>query len=441
MPNAPEPRRPHDAYAALRVAGFRRYITGNFLSVFGLQMQAVAVGWEIYERTGSKMSLAIVGLVQFVPVLSLALIVGHVADRFHRKYVVLGSLLGVSVALLGLAVISRQQAPVPIMYACLFASGIARAFLQPGKSSLLPLLVPSNIFSNAITWSTSAFQLASVLGPAAGGLVIALTRDPALVYSLAAAGCLAFAMLLLRVPTQPIAPREAPPLTLDHLFAGVQFVRGNRLILGATMIDLFAVLLGGAVALLPVFAKDILNVGPTGLGWLQAAPGIGALLMSFVQSHLPPTRHAGRDLLLAVTVFGLATIGFGISTSFALSLLMLMLTGAADNVSVVIRHSIVQLLTPDQMRGRVSAINGLFIAMSNQIGDFEAGAVAHLTSPLFSVVSGGCGTLVVVLIGLLLWPELRRYGRLDGRPTADLTPADIAPVNEGDQSENRQTGL
>jgi MFS family permease len=300
------------------------------------------------------------------------------------------------------------------MYVCLLASGVARAFLQPAKSSFLPQIVPREQFATAVTWNMGAFHLAAVVGPAAGGFLIGWLKRATEVYLLDAAATLSFFVMLAFIKSARHAPaREA--VRWRTFLAGAEFVWSNKIILGAMTLDMFAVLLGGAVALLPAYAKDILDVGPAGLGWMQAAPAIGALLMSFVLAHRPPIERAGPAMLWTVAGFGAATIVFGFSRSFTLSLAMLFLTGAFDTVSVVIRHTLVQLLTPDEMRGRVSAINGMFIGASNELGRFESGLVAAWLGPLGSVVSGGIGTLVVVAAVTVLWPQLGRYGRLDGK--------------------------
>ena len=417
--NRPAQERPHDPYAAFRFRNFRRYITGNFLSIVGVQMQTAAVIKELYDRTGKPLSLALIGLVQVLPVLGLALVAGHVADRYNRRYVIMAAVSTMSVASLSMAFISYGQAPVSLAYACLFATGLARAFQQPAKSAILPNLVPRRIFANAVTWNMSAFQLASVVGPAAAGVVMGVTKSYAAVYLCAASFALCFVGVLtqIRYRRQSVQPQ---PFNKENLSAGIKFVWQNKVIFAATMLDMFGVLLGAAIALIPIYAKDILKVDDFGYGVMMAAPAAGAVLMSFVLSHRPPMKNAGRSLLLAVTGFGIATIVFGYSTSFPLSVAMLFLTGVFDNISVVVRHSLIQLLTPDQMRGRVSAVNGMFISVSNDVGDIESGAVAQATTPVFAAVSGGLGTLVVVGIIAWLFPQLRRYGRLDSHEAAEM---------------------
>jgi MFS family permease len=348
-----------------------------------------------------------------LPVLGLAIFAGHAADRLNRKSIIMTAVLAISAASASLAVASARQMDIAWMYGCLFAAGVARSFSQPAKASLVPHLVPRSAFTNAITWNAAAFQLASVLGPAAAGVLIALFDIPAIVYACDVAFGLAFLALLTQIRYRHTR-RDPQPFALKNLAAGLHFVWRNKIILGASGLDMFGVLFGAAVALLPIYARDILKVGPVGYGIMMSAPAAGAVCMSFIMSHLlPPFRHAGRALLWAVTGFGAATIIFGISRWFPLSLAMLFVTGALDNISVVIRHSLIQLLTPDQMRGRVSAVNGMFISISNEVGDIESGTVAQIFNPVFSAVSGGVGTLIVVAITAWLFPQLRHFGRLD----------------------------
>lgn len=403
---------PHDPYRALREPGFRRYVTGNLVGTIGFQMQGVAVGWELYERTHSAFALGIVGLVQVVPIILLFLPVGHLVDRYDRRRVLMVALTGLALAAAGLAVVSLTRAPVPLFYLFLFLSGTARALLGPAKSALLPEIVRLDAFQSAVAWNSGAWQMAEVIGPALGGALLAATRSPALVYLTHATLALVFVVLVAGVRTSGEArPRVAA--SLDSLLEGARYVMRTRILLAAITLDLFAVLFGGAVALLPIYAKDILHVGPAGLGGLLAAQAIGAVTTTLVMAHLPPLRRAGPALLRAVSLFGLATIGFGLSRVYALSLLALAVAGAADSVSVVIRMTLAQLGTPNELRGRVSAVNSLFIGTSNQLGEFESGAVAGLLGPVFSVVAGGIGTLVVVALVAAGWPEVRRLGRLE----------------------------
>ena len=405
----------HDAYAALRLPDFRRYFAGHIMMTLGWQMQKVAVGWEIYERTGSAFHLGFAGLVQYMPMVFFALVAGHVTDSFNRKYVLMGSVGANVIAALGLALNSALGGSLFILYACLFAMGTARAFAMPARQAFLPRIIPLSIFSNAASWNASGFEIATMTGPAIGGLLIGFFRSATLAYVIAALGALTFFILVSRIIyVHQVQPRT--PLTIHSLSAGFRYVWHKQLILSAILLDMFGVLLGGATALMPIFAKDILHVGPRGLGWLMAAPSIGAFSMALFQAHRGPLRRAGRTLLIAVGGFGIVTIVFGISSNFWLSMAMLSLLGACDNLSVVIRNTMVQVLTPDEMRGRVSALNALFIGTSNELGAFESGLIAGFFGPVVSVVSGGVGTLVVVAAIAWLFPQLRRYGRLDPLP-------------------------
>ncbi len=404
----------HDPYEALRCAGFRRYLVGNVVATVGQGMQTVAVGWELYERTDSAFALGLVGLVQVLPIFGLALIAGAAADRFDRKRIVLAALGLLGVSAVGLAIASTQHAPLVTIYALLFLGGIARAFLGPAKSALLPQVVPTGVFRNAVTWYSGGWQGAEVLGPAIGGAVIGLTQAAAPAYLLngLAAGC--FIVLLATVPCRSIAHPETThrERRRDVLLAGVRYVGRTKVLLGALTLDLLAVLLGGTTAILPVFARDILHVGPVGLGWLLAAPSLGAVSMAVALAHRPPFERTGRALLMAVAGFGVSILLFGVSTSFLFSLLLLVSAGAWDSVSVVIRAALVQLGTPEAMRGRVSAVNTLFIDTSNELGAFESGTAAALVGPELAVVIGGIGTMGAVAFAMRRWPELRKLGRL-----------------------------
>ncbi|MEI6780404.1 MAG: MFS transporter [Verrucomicrobiota bacterium] len=409
---APPPAAAHDPYAVLRNRDVALYLTGRLFASLGQQMLTVAVGWELYERTHSALALGLVGLTQMLPMVLFTLPAGHVADNHDRKRIIVLMTLVVACASLGLTFISARGAGVCWMFFCLFVAGTARTFLWPASSAFLPQLVLRQDFSRAVTWSSGSFQLSSVVGPAAGGALIALTHQAAPVYAFNTAAALICLTLISFVRRrQPVAVKEK--MTARSLVVGFKFVFASPIILGTITLDLFAVLLGGATALLPVYAKDIIKVGPTGLGFLQAALPMGSLLCVLILAHRPPLQKAGRAMLLAVAGFGLATIAFGFSRWFWFSFLTLFVCGAMDNISVVVRHTLVQLLTPDEKRGRVSAVNSLFIGTSNELGGFESGLVAALLGPVFSVVSGGIGTLLVVLAIAATWPEIRKYGRLD----------------------------
>jgi MFS family permease len=411
-----------DPYAVLRNRNLVLYLTGRFVASLGQQMLTVAVGWELYERTHSPLNLGLVGLTQMAPMVLFTLPAGHVADNYDRKRIILLMNFCIACASLGLTLVSALQANVAWIYFCLLVAGTARTFLWPASSAFLPHLVSRAQFSRAVTWSSGSFQLSSVAGPAAGGGLIALFHHAAPVYAVNTVASIVCLVLVGLVHWKPIVlVRER--MTASSLIAGFKFVFASKIIIGTITLDLFAVLLGGATALLPIYAKDILNVGPTGLGLLQAALPLGSLLCALILAHRPPLAKAGRALLWAVAVFGLATMVFGVSHWFWLSMLMLFVCGFVDNVSVVVRHTLVQLLTPDEKRGRVSAVNSLFIGTSNELGGFESGIVAHWFGPgignaiatgaMISVVSGGLGTIFVVIAVGLIWPEIRKYGRLD----------------------------
>lgn len=401
-----------DPYAVLRNRDFLLYLIARFLASLGQQMLTVAVGWELYERTHSALALGLVGLTQMVPMILFTLPAGHVADNHDRKRVIILMTFVLACASAALTLISELHADVVWIYACLFLAGTARTFLWPASSAFLPHLVSRQDFSRAVTWSSGSFHLSSVAGPAAGGALIAWTHHAGTVYAVNAVAtfiCLALIGMVRR--QHSVAIKEK--MTARSLIAGFNFVFANPIILGTITLDLFAVLLGGATALLPIYAKDILHSGPSGLGFLQAALPAGSLFCALILAHRPPMEKAGRALLWAVAAFGLATIGFGCSRVFWFSMLMLFVCGAVDNISVVVRHTLVQLLTPDEKRGRVSAVNSLFIGTSNELGGFESGFVAHLFGPVVSVVSGGIGTILVVIAVASIWPQIRKYGRLD----------------------------
>jgi predicted MFS family arabinose efflux permease len=372
----------------------------------------VAIGWELYERTGSALVLGGVGLVLVIPIILLSLPAGHLADRLNRKAIVIVTQVLIALGSLGLTVLSYTSGSLVLIYACLLLIGAAVAFNSPATSTLLPQTVPESVFQNAATWSSSSSQLASVLGPALGGFVIALSGKATMVYVINVVVALVFAALVLPLRGHRREIRASEETTLGALAEGLQFLRSTQVMLAAITLDMFAVLLGGATTLLPIFATDILHVGPIGLGWLRAAPSAGALCMSICIAHIPPFKKAGRTLLLAVAGFGVATIVFGLSRSFWLSLLMLFMLGGLDNISVVIRHTLVLVRTPNAMLGRISSVNSLFIAISNELGGFESGVVAQLFGPVLAVASGGVGTILVVLCIALIWPEMRRLRSL-----------------------------
>ena len=426
--NPSDPIQKHDPYAAMRYPDYRYYIIGWLVALMGTRIQTVAIGWEMYQRTGQALSLGLVGLSLAIPTMLLAIPAGYLADRYSRRNLVILSLVGMTFTSTALAALSFFQGPITVMYLLLFLDASAVMLGRPARVSLVPRLVPGHVFPNAVTWNTSLMQMASVIGPAIGGFVIAWSVPGA--YLISAGGSLLYIFLLRRLT---LAPSTTPVgrISVETLLGGVQFVWKTRLIFTLMALDMFAVLLGGAVYLLPIFAEDILLVGPTGFGWLQAAPAAGAFCMAISLVFLPPMRRGGRNLLLAIAGFGVATIIFGLSKSYWLSLAMLFMTGALDNVSMVIRHTLVQLTTPDHMRGRVSAVNSVFVGASNELGGLESGLVAHWFGPIFSVVSGGIGTIVVVAIAAITSPQLRGVGALsEAQPITDdaldePTPASV----------------
>ena len=367
-------------------------------------MQAVAIGWQVYALTGSVLDLGLVGLAQFLPSVALVLVVGHVADRHDRRRILAWcqrteAAAAATLALLSITGTITEQA----IFALVAVIGAARAFEMPTQQTLLPTLVPASVLSRAVAANASAGQTAIVLGPALGGLLY--VAGPATVYGVCAFMFLTASVLVQRIHVERNPTRREPP-TLASVFAGIAYIRRKRELLGAISLDLFAVLLGGAAALLPVYARDILFTGPWGLGFLRSAPAVGALTTAFWLARHPLQRHAGRTMLAAVAVFGVATIVFGLSRSFSLSVATLVLLGAADMFSVVVRQSLVQLRTPDEMRGRVSAVNSMFIGASNQLGEFESGVTAAWFGTVPAVVLGGIGTLLVVALWWQLFPQL-----------------------------------
>jgi MFS family permease len=417
-----------DRYAVLRLPNVRLYLLSRFIASLGQNMLGMAVGWELYERTHSAFALGLIGLAQITPLLLLTLPAGHLADQRDRRKIILWTMGMTSASWAGLTLVSWAQAPVACTYLFLFLAGIARAFLWPASSSFLPQIVPPPLFPSAVTWSSGSYQLSAALGPVLGGLAIPLTGGATAVYAFnVLATCLCCLLVwFVRVPAA-VSPPPREKMTLHSLGAGLRFVLAKKIILGIISLDLFAVLFGGATALLPIYAKDILQVGAGGLGWLRAALPIGSASMALCLAHRPPLKHAGHALLLAVTGFGVATIIFGLSRWFWLSLAMMIACGALDNVSVIVRQTLVQVLTPDAMRGRVSAISGLFVGASNEFGEFESGLVASLLGPVLAVVTGGIGTILVVIATALIRPEIRRYGSL---AVADEAPEETLPGSE-----------
>ena len=398
----------------LQQKSFIRMWCARLLGTGGMQMLMVAVGWQMYELTGSAWDLGLVGLYQFAPALLLMLVAGHVADRVHRGRIVAACLL-LQMGVAAVLVLSTHEGWVSrsVLLGLSVVLGMARAFQMPAQQALTPLLVPPAMLPRAMAFSSAGTQAAIIGGPALGGLIF--IAGAGAVYASCAALFAAGSVLVFLVRYVHVSAPHAP-VTLDTLLAGVRFIWERKPVLGAVSLDLFAVLLGGAVALLPMFAKDILHVGPWGLGLLRSAPAAGALVMSVVLTRWPVERRVGRTLLWAVAVFGACMVVFGLSTSLWLSLAALAISGGADMVSVVIRQTLVQLETPDAMRGRVSAVNSIFIGASNQLGEFESGATAALLGPVGSVVLGGIGTLLVALWWTRLFPSLAQRDRLTTEP-------------------------
>jgi MFS family permease len=405
--------------AAFQFSGFRLYQIARFCIVFCTEMQSVAVGWQVYEITKRPLDLGLTGLVQFLPGVFLFLLAGHTADRFDRRKLLtfcyggyaLSSALLLAVTL-RFESLHRAETVSPI-FAILFLVGVVRSFSMPASRALLPQLVPEEQFQSAVAWNSGIFQSATILGPALGGVLYAFTRGPVLVYGVALAAGIVSVLTTLKIQTQN-RPRQREPFALKTVFAGFQYIWTHKLVLGSISLDLFAVLLGGAVALLPVYAKEILRTGPWGLGLLRSAPGIGAGVMALLIAYKPIRRRAGATMLWCVGGFGIFTMVFGFSKSLPLSLISLFFVGAADMVSVVVRGVLIQIETPDEMRGRVNAVDMIFIGASNELGEFESGLAAQWLGAIPAVVLGGIGTILVTVLWAWLFPELRKADRLAG---------------------------
>ena len=402
------------AVSAFSYPAFRRYWASRLFSTLATQMQSVAIGWQVYDMTHRPLDLGFVGLAQFLPGLGLALIAGYVVDRYDRRAILsLCTGLEAVCSVLLLALILSGNTNVVLIFGVLVLFGIARAFVFPAGIALMPNLVPQHHYVNAAAWSSSAWQTATIAGPAVGGMLYAL--GPAVVYGVSGLLLLGSSLLVVSIRIQRVVSQKKAP-SWATVVAGIHFIRSQPIVLGAISLDLFAVLLGGATALLPVYARDILFVGPTGLGILRSAPAAGALLTAMIVARRPIRQHAGRILLVTVGVFGAATIVFGVSETLWLSLLMLFLMGAADMVSVVIRRVLVLVATPDDMRGRVSAVEAVFIGASNELGEFESGVTAAWFGVVPAVVLGGLGTIGIVSLWAKIFPQLRRVDSLEIHP-------------------------
>lgn len=432
------PNTGHDPYGVWRIREYRLFSAGWLLWIMAGQIETIAVGIHVYAQTHTAMSLGWIGLAKALPVILLAIIAGQIADRYNRLKIMVVTFSLVAFSTAGLLALTWTGAPVEWFYLCLLAGSVGQALGSPARASILPQLVPMEMFSNAMAWNSSLFQIGTMIGPVAGGLLIGQNNyaPPALALALALRFCGLISIMLLKIQT-PV--RKAVDTSLSNLLAGIRFVGSNKIILATITLDLFAVLLGGATYLLPLFAQDILHVGGFGLGLLRAAEAVGAIAMAMTIAHLPPIKNAGRAMLWAVAMFGAATVLFGISQWFWLSMVAMVAIGACDNVSVIVRHTLVQVLTPDHMRGRVTAVNNVFIVSSNDLGGFESGLSARifdsmsvsagLAAPglssriagaVASVVFGGIGAAAAAVGCAHRWPEVLRLGSLrDIRPAGE----------------------
>jgi MFS family permease len=403
----------HDPYAVLKFADFRLFMSFRFFTTIAFQMQGLIVGWQMYELTHDPLALGLIGLAEALPNIATALYAGHAADRYNRKRIIFwftllflaGTTLLFLFSIKSLGIIAAFGV-LPI-YLVVMISGISRSFLYPSIVALMSQLIPRQLYTNASTWNSTMWHVAAITGPAVGGLIYGFFGVR--VAYMSVLFFLALALILLGfVKNRPMPSIEAGETLRQRLSSGIRFVFNNQVLLGAMSLDMFAVLFGGAVAMLPVFAAEVLMVGPQGLGFLRAAPMLGAVMMSLVMAHRPPLAHAGRYLMISVAGFGLSIICFALSHNFYLSLFLLMLSGMSDNVSVIIRATAMQLITPDEMRGRVASVNAIFIGSSNEIGSFESGVAARLMGLIPSVIFGGMMTLGIVGFTARFAPKLRR---------------------------------
>jgi MFS family permease len=409
-------RDPENSQAAgwvvFQYPSFVLFQTARLCMVLAMEMQSVAVGWQVYEITKRPLDLGLVGLVQFLPGILLFLVSGHVADRYDRRRLIVFCYIGYGLSF-GLLLLTalRGVRSIFFIFVILVILGIVRAFNGPVSRALLPQLVPEEIFTNAVAWASTLFQGAAILGPAIGGLIYAAFRGPGAVYAVAMAMAIVALICTLRIKMQERS-RDRAPVSSTTVLAGLRYIWREKVVLGSISLDLFAVFLGGAVALLPVFAKEILKTGPGGLGLLRTAPGVGAAAMAIVLAHRPIRRKIGLIMLWCVAGFGLFTILFGLSRSLVLSLIALFFVGATDMVSVIVRAVLIQVATPDDMRGRVNAVDMVFIGASNEFGEFESGLTAQWFGTVPAVVIGGLGTLVVTAIWAWRFPELRKVEQI-----------------------------
>lgn len=404
---------PHDPFAALRFRNFRLFILARLFATFAFNFQAVCVGWQVYSITHDTLSLGLIGLAEAIPFILTSFFAGAVADTYSRKHIILLALLayvGCSIALFNTSLNLPQLIATGSafwIYLIIFFTGIARGFLSPAMFAFMAQIVPKEHYGSSSTWNSTVWQVGAVSGPAVGGLIYGFAGAP---QAYAVNGiCLALAVLFFYfIPKQAIARPEKQEALMERLTAGIRFVFSNQVMLGALSLDLFAVLFGGAVALLPAFATEILHTGAEGLGILRSAPALGAVAMAILLAYIPVKKHAGKYLLISVALFGLFTLFFALSTWFWLCFTCLAFTGAFDNISVVVRQTIVQTMTPDHMRGRVSAVNSIFIGSSNEIGAFESGFAAKLLGLIPSILFGGGMTLLIVGATAKLAPKLRK---------------------------------
>jgi MFS family permease len=413
--------------AAFNHPAFVLFQVARFLIVSSVEMQAVAVGWQVYEITKRPLDLGFVGLAQFLPGILLFPISGHASDRFERRNVLSACYAGYAVCFTLLLVLAHRGVhSITEIYVVLVLIGVVRSFNGTASRSILPQLVSQEDFPNAVAWNASIFQAATILGPSFGGIIYAASRGPSAVYAIATLTAILAMISTFRIkPETQARPRE--PMTFKTVFAGLRYIWSRKLILGAISLDLFAVLLGGATALLPVYAREILHTGPWGLGLLRTAPGGGAALMAVLLAHRPLRGKSGQTLLWAVAGFGVLTIVFGLSRSLTVSLIALLLLGASDMISVIIRATFTLMSTPDEMRGRVNAVDMIFIGTSNEFGQFESGVTAQWFGTVPAVVIGGIGTLVVIALWAWWFPELRQAGELHkigtGTSGSSVSPA------------------
>jgi MFS family permease len=407
----------HDAYAVLKLKDFRLFILGRFFLTVAIQMQSVIVGWQIYEQTHDPFSLGLIGLAEAIPFLIVALFAGHVADIFNRKNIIIATVIFYFFGALALFMLSYRFSAVfanfgsyPI-YGVVFLTGIARGFHYPAQAAFMAQIVPRNLYANSSTWNSTIWHIAAISGPALGGLIYGFFGINHAYFSVVCFVIISFVLFFL-VKNVAMPPREVKESFFYSLTSGVKFVFRNQVLLGAMALDMFAVLFGGAVALLPVFAAEVLMVGPEGLGFLRAAPALGAVIMSMVLAYRPPLKKAGLNLIIGVSGFGLSIILFALSKNYYLSFALLAFSGMFDNISVIIRNTIMQLLTPDNMRGRVASVNSIFIGSSNEIGSFESGLAARIMGLIPSVIFGGFMTILIVLTTSKFAPKLRKLNML-----------------------------